>query len=172
MNNLPNSKGVRCYFLCFWIEMGIMKPGSVVVNPTDFFELMDKMTEDEQNKYIKLIKGCTKRLSKIKDPTEVAYQAVVCGKENSNEVSITRYYSARLLQTKCAIPYFCSLFSVVLFVLLMCLGLIWKEMCSKFKNKIIRYQTHSIYLNLDSFNCNLLVCIFNLIESNWLRERE
>lgn len=124
MNNLPNSKGVRCYFLCFWIEMGIMKPGSVVVNPTDFFELMDKMTEDEQNKYIKLIKGCTKRLSKIKDPTEVAYQAVVCGKENSNEVSITRYYSARLLQTKCAIPYFCSLFSVVLFVLLMCLGLI------------------------------------------------
>lgn len=88
MKNLPNSKGIRCYFLCFWIELGVMRPGSPIIDPTDFFELMDKMTEEEQNKYMILIKGCTKRLSKIKDPTEVAYQAVLCGKENSNEVCI------------------------------------------------------------------------------------
>lgn len=66
-----------------------MKPGSALVDPTDFFELMDKMTTEEQDKYMKLIRGCTKRLNKIKDPTEVAYQAVVCGKENSNEVNFT-----------------------------------------------------------------------------------
>lgn len=56
------------------------------MNPTEFFELLDKMTEEEQNKFMILIKGCTKRLNKIKDPLEVAYQAVLCGKENSNEV--------------------------------------------------------------------------------------
>lgn len=87
MKNLPNSTSLRCYFNCFWIELGILKPGSAVVNPTDFFELMDGMTEEEQNKYMILMRGCTKRLSKIKDPIEVAYQAMVCGKQNSNEVN-------------------------------------------------------------------------------------
>lgn len=98
MNNLPNSKSLRCYFNCCWIEVGVMRPGSAVVNPTEFFELMDKMTEEDQNNYMKLIKGCTKRLNKIKDPIEVAYQAMVCGKENSNEV---------IFQNCPAFPLFC-----------------------------------------------------------------
>lgn len=86
MKNLPNSMSLRCYFHCFWVELGVLKPGSAVVDPTDFFQLMDKMTAEEQDKYMILIKGCTKRLNRIKDPIEVAYQAMVCGKENSNEV--------------------------------------------------------------------------------------
>lgn len=86
IKNLPNSNSLRCYFNCFWIELGIMKPGSAAIDPTGFFELLDQMTEEEQDKYMKLIRGCTKRLNKIKDPIEVSYQAVLCGKENSNEV--------------------------------------------------------------------------------------
>lgn len=90
MNNLPNNKATRCYFHCYWIELRLMKPGSSAIDPTDFLQLMDQMTEEDQDKYMKLIKGCTKRLSKIKDPVEVAYQAVLCGKQNSNEVFPSR----------------------------------------------------------------------------------
>lgn len=86
LKNLPNSEGIRCYFICCWIEMGVMKPNSTQIDPSDFFDLMEQMTEEEQDRYVKLMKGCTRRLTKIKDPTEVAYQAVVCGKENSNKV--------------------------------------------------------------------------------------
>lgn len=86
LTNLPNSEGIRCYFTCFWIELGVMQPGSPHINPSDFFELMDQMTEQEQENYLTLMKGCTKRLNKIKDPVEVSYQAMACGKQNSNEV--------------------------------------------------------------------------------------
>lgn len=86
LKNLPNSEGIRCYFTCCWIELGIMKPNSTEIDPSEFFDLMEQMTEEDQDKYVKLMKGCTRRLNKIKDPVEIAMQLVVCGKENSNEV--------------------------------------------------------------------------------------
>lgn len=63
-----------------------MKPNSTEIDPSEFFDLMEQMTEEDQDKYVKLMKGCTRRLNKIKDPVEIAMQLVVCGKENSNEV--------------------------------------------------------------------------------------
>ncbi|XP_031626713.1 uncharacterized protein LOC116342996 [Contarinia nasturtii] len=86
LNKLPNNKNVKCYFHCLWVEAGFMKPGSAAFDPSVFFELMEKMSEEDQDKYLKITKGCAKRVSKIKDPIEVSYQTMVCCKENSNEL--------------------------------------------------------------------------------------
>lgn len=88
MQNLPKSPEIRCYFYCGWIEYKLMKRGSTTFYPSTLFDLMEEMTEEEQKKYFKLIRGCAKRISRIKDPVEVSYQARVCEKENDPDVRI------------------------------------------------------------------------------------
>lgn len=86
-DHLSNTMEIRCYLHCASMELRIMKPGSSIIDPTEFFDVIDQMTEEEQNKMMKMMRGCSKRVAKIKDPVEIVYQALVCMKENANEVN-------------------------------------------------------------------------------------
>lgn len=55
------------------------------IDPTEFVELMNQMTSEEQNKYLKMSKKCNK---KNKDVCEMIYQMNLCWKKNS----ISDYY--------------------------------------------------------------------------------
>lgn len=88
LTNLPSSESLKCYIHCTLVHFKFLEPGSPVVDTSTFFKLIGKMTQNDQDNYLKLFHDCAKRVSKIQNPLEVAYQAMVCGKENSNEVII------------------------------------------------------------------------------------
>lgn len=86
-DHLPNTLEIRCYLHCATMELRIMKPGSSIIDPSEFFDVVDQMTEEEQNKIMKMVRGWSKKVAKIKDPVEIVYQALVCMKKNSAEVN-------------------------------------------------------------------------------------
>lgn len=82
MDNLPDGRAVKCYLNCLFVGFRLMREGSSVVDVTDFIEIMNYMTREEQGKYLRMSKKC---LKKYKDPCESAYQFNICMKRNSNE---------------------------------------------------------------------------------------
>lgn len=82
MDNLPDSREMKCYLHCLLVELRIMKENSTTIEPTEFLGILNQMTTDEQNKYLKLTKKCNK---KNKDLCEMVYQMNLCSKRNSNE---------------------------------------------------------------------------------------
>lgn len=64
-----------------------MKPNSTKIDPSEMIDLAQKLTNQEYQNLLTLSKGCLSRVRKVKEPTEVAYQLNVCGKQNSLEVN-------------------------------------------------------------------------------------
>lgn len=81
MDNLPSSRALKCFLHCLMVEFRFMKEDSTTVDPTEFVEIMNHMTTEEQNKYLKMSKKCNK---KNKDLCEMVYQMNLCWKRNSN----------------------------------------------------------------------------------------
>lgn len=48
---------------------------------------MSLLTEKEQSIYLKMGKGCPKKVRRIKDPIDKIYIGQICLKENDNDVS-------------------------------------------------------------------------------------
>lgn len=86
--NLPNSYELKCYFLCGFVECGMMNFDSYKFDPSVFIDLVPKLTDKDHANYIKLSRGCLNRIRKIKDPIEVAYEMNVCMKQNAPEVRV------------------------------------------------------------------------------------
>lgn len=82
MDNLPNSRELKCYLHCLLIEFEILKENSNSVEYSKFLDALNNMTTEEQGKFLKLSRKCNK---KYKDLCEMAYQMNLCFKRNSNE---------------------------------------------------------------------------------------
>lgn len=87
LENLPNSKELKCYLYRAYVYYGYIKPTSPKLNFQPFLELMSEATDDEAKRMAKLYAGCEKRAKKSKDPIEVVYIFNACGKQNVNDVS-------------------------------------------------------------------------------------
>lgn len=62
--NLPNSSELKCYFLCAYIEFGLMEPNSPKLIPDRVFDVVNQMEKDEQRKYLVMGKGCATKIKK------------------------------------------------------------------------------------------------------------
>lgn len=82
MEDLPNSRELKCYLYCLLVGFGLIKANTTTLDPIKFLEVMDHMTTAEQNRFYKLGGGCFK---KKKDLCEFAYQMSLCSKRNSND---------------------------------------------------------------------------------------
>lgn len=88
LDNLPNSKQLKCYIHCTYVEFQLIKPNGTKFDFSRFLEVMAKMDPEDANKYYIMGKGCAKKLKPIKDSIEYVYQYHVCQKTNSLEVII------------------------------------------------------------------------------------
>lgn len=86
LKNLPNSRGLKCYFYCFMENCGVFKPNSTRINVQNMMDTADKLTKEELDIMFGMGRGCMKRIVNLKDPHEIAYQLNVCSKLNDNEV--------------------------------------------------------------------------------------
>lgn len=83
---LPNSKPLKCYIHCLFVEYRLFNTTTNEVDLTDFINFLSQLSEKEQNIYLKMGKGCAKKVRRIKDPIEKIYQGQICLKENDNDV--------------------------------------------------------------------------------------
>lgn len=82
-DHLPDDRSIKCFMHCQFIEYGIMKPDSPVMDWTHFVGVMNEMEPHEQTTFLKMGKKCNK--VKSKDLCELVYQFQLCIKKNDNE---------------------------------------------------------------------------------------
>lgn len=85
-NNLPSSKELKCHLHCCFVGIGIMNEDGTDFDFTDFFDIMAKLSDKEQDIFFKMYKGCTKQTRRITDPIEKVYVHQTCSKKNDNKV--------------------------------------------------------------------------------------
>lgn len=88
--NLPSSASLKCYLHCCFLSFGVYQsPNSTRLNLAQLMDSLNGLTKDQQDIFFRMSRGCMKRVSHIKDPTEFTYIMNVCAKENDNEVNFS-----------------------------------------------------------------------------------
>lgn len=86
--NIPSSASLKCYLHCCFLSFGVYQsPNSTRLNLAQMMDAVNGLAKDQQDIYFRMTRGCMKRVSHIKDPTEFTYIMNVCAKENDNEVN-------------------------------------------------------------------------------------
>lgn len=86
LKHLPDSPALRIWFRCVAEAVERVEPNTNKPILTKALDFVADLNEEEKLIYIKMNKGCSKRLKAIKDLLEYTYQLNVCYKENDNEV--------------------------------------------------------------------------------------
>lgn len=84
MDNLPDSRELKCYLNCILVELGFIKAGNVELDRAKVSQSLKLFTKEEQMKFGKMIKGCKPTL-KDNDVCDYIYQFHLCMKKNSPE---------------------------------------------------------------------------------------
>lgn len=111
MDHLPDSQAFKVYIRCWGELTEGLDPKSNKVLLGKFSEYFADLTREQQEIYVRMGRGCVKRIKLIKDFLEYSYEALVCVKQNDNEVNFgeeKRYVILMLcsLSTSCSISIF------------------------------------------------------------------
>lgn len=82
LNNLPNSREVKCFMYCLLVGFEIVENGTTTFNSIKPIETVNLMTKEQQKRTLRMGRKC---LVKNNDLCEMAFQMSLCGKKNSNE---------------------------------------------------------------------------------------
>lgn len=81
MDNLPDSREVKCYLNCLFLELGLRKK-SGGLEMGKVLQALKIIKPNEQTRFMNMIKGCI-GLHGGKDGCESVYQFNLCMKESS-----------------------------------------------------------------------------------------
>lgn len=90
LEHLPNSRAIKIYFLCFGELMGALDRKSNKVLLGKVSEFFADLSREQQEIYVRMGRGCVKRVRPITDLLDFAYVGAVCFKQNDNEVDLER----------------------------------------------------------------------------------
>lgn len=88
LEHLPNSQAIKSYLRCYAEINEIVDTKSNKMLVGKFGELLIELTSEQKEIYLRMSKGCAKRLREVKDPLEFTYGLYVCFKQNDNEVNL------------------------------------------------------------------------------------
>ncbi|XP_055312781.1 uncharacterized protein LOC129574601 [Sitodiplosis mosellana] len=85
LQNLPNSRELKCYMHCCLVESRTILPNSTRLNMENMMVVMEKLRKEDVDILLRLSRGCIKRTMNVRDPWEYAYILNTCAKLNDNE---------------------------------------------------------------------------------------
>lgn len=86
LEHLPDSHELKLYLRCGGELTDGLDTKSNKVLLGKFAEYFADLSREQQEIYVRMGRGCAKRIKNIKDRLDFFYEAVVCFKQNDNEV--------------------------------------------------------------------------------------
>lgn len=85
--HLPNSHALKLFLRCQAELVQGVEPKSNKILLSKFTDFFSELTHEQQELYLRMGRGCVKRVRGINDRLEFIYLLTVCIKQNDNEVN-------------------------------------------------------------------------------------
>lgn len=86
LEHLPNSQALKCYIRCSGELFETLDTKSNKILISKYADVFPDFSHEEQEITVRMASGCLKKVKKVTDRLDFAYELTVCIKRNDNKV--------------------------------------------------------------------------------------